>query len=326
MFMRLHATDDAVSLCFVPAPRSAKTKIAEILRHLRSAQWHHARMQTSARHPLDIRAAGVLEALGGTSYLVIWELLRRIDRPVSADELAKASGSPRAVVQAALDAFERIALVARRRATNGKRGFGWVVSCPAIVVQYRVGDPVDQALLQQLDAVFDQRRRAEIAGKIKPEATRGGQDFAWTSMHAGSFNEAEIKELWDLLQGLTRFFARAGDRFKGAPITADHHCSHHVSVSVDPLLHGVLPLPNLQIIGQQAATSVVKAIAADWSQALTVREAEIARGLARGKSRDSFAEELGISKHTVVEYTRRIYRKLGVKNRAQLSARIHTGG
>jgi DNA-binding CsgD family transcriptional regulator len=70
----------------------------------------------------------------------------------------------------------------------------------------------------------------------------------------------------------------------------------------------------------------VKAIAADWSQALTVREAEIARGLARGKSRDSFAEELGISKHTVVEYTRRIYRKLGVKNRAQLSARIHTGG
>jgi len=283
-------------------------------------------MKMRTDRPLDIRAPGVLEALGGASHLVIWELLRRIDRPASADELARASGSPRAVVQAALDAFERIALVTRRRSTSGARGYGWVVSCPAIVVQYRVGDLGDQALLQQLDAVFDQRRRAEIAGKIKPEATRGDQDFAWTSMHAGSFSDAEIRELWELLQGLTRFFARTSDRFKGAPITADHHCSHHVSVSVDPLLHGVLPLPNLQIVGQQAATAVAKAIAGDPSGALTAREGEIARGLARGKSRDSLAEELGISKHTVVEYTRRIYRKLGVKNRAQLSARIHTGG
>ena len=98
-----------------------------------------------------------------------------------------------------------------------------------------------------------------------------------------------------------------------------------MGVSVDPLLPGVLPLPNLQIVGAQVAATVAKRLANDWIQLLTAREAEIARGLARGTSRTALAEHLGISSHTVVEYTRRIYRKLGVSNRAQLSARIHAG-
>ena len=282
-------------------------------------------MNRGAVPPLDVRDPGLPEALGRTENLVLWEMLRRMDRPVATTELMGAVAQPRAAVESALAAFERIGLVARRRSTRGSRGIGWVVTRQAIVVQYRVGDPEDQALLSRLDAAFDQKRRSEIAGRIKPEAARGDRDFSWSSMHAGSFNDAELKELWEMLQNLAHFLARAGERFKGAPAGTDHQCTHHVGVNVDPLLSGVLPLPNLQIVGAQVAATVAKRLANDWIQLLTAREAEIARGLARGTSRAALAEQLGISSHTVVEYTRRIYRKLGVSNRAQLSARIHAG-
>ncbi|MEY3022939.1 MAG: hypothetical protein RIS86_2137 [Planctomycetota bacterium] len=283
-------------------------------------------MPDEADQPLDIRDPHVFAAIASTSNLVLWELLRRLDRPSSSDELAKSAGIPRGAVQSALDAFERVGLVGRRRAKGGTRGFGWVTTRPAIVVSYRVGDPRDQGLLADLDALFDRKRREEIAARIKPESMRGARDYSWTSMHAGRLDDDEIKELWELLQGLSRFFMRAAERHKGAPAGSDHSCTHHASVSVDPLLPGVMPLPNLQIIGHRWAKSVAKGIASDWTHALTKRETEIARALARGATSRTVADEMGISQHTVVEYTRRIYRKLGVRNRAGLAARIHAGG
>jgi DNA-binding CsgD family transcriptional regulator len=282
-------------------------------------------MQQGSEQPLDIRDPHLFRALGTTTNLVIWELLRRLDRPSTVEDLVAASRLRAAAVQVALEAFERVKLVSRKRASAGKRAFGWVVTCPAIVVQFRAGDPQDQALLAKLDGLFDQRRRAEVETKVKPEATRNNRDYSWVSMHAGSFNDDEIQELWGLLQGLTRFFTRTGERFKGAKPGTDHSCTHHVCVTVDPLLPGVLPLPNLQILGQQAAAGVAAGIAADWTRALTKREAEIALELARGTKSKALAAELKLSAHTVVEYTRRIYKKLGVKNRVELSRRIQAG-
>ncbi len=87
----------------------------------------------------------------------------------------------------------------------------------------------------------------------------------------------------------------------------------------------MLPLTNLQILGEQAAADVTAALAADWTQVLTKREAEIALGLARGIKSKALAAELNLSAHTVVEYTRRIYKKLGVKNGVQLVRRIQAG-
>ena len=282
-------------------------------------------MRQGSEPPLDIRDPHLFLALGSTTNLVIWELLRRFDRPSTVEDLVAASQLPAAAVRAALEAFRRVKLVSRKRASTGKRVFGWVVTCPAIVVQFRAGDPQDQGLLAKLDGLFDQRRRTEVETKVKPEATRNNRDYSWVSMHAGSFNDAEIQELWGLLQGLTRFFTRTGERFKGALPGTDHSCTHHVCVTVDPLLPGVLPLPNLQILGEQAAADVTAALASDWTQVLTKREAEIALGLARGTKSKVLAAELKLSAHTVVEYTRRIYKKLGVKNRVQLARRIQAG-
>ena len=283
-------------------------------------------MRRDPLQPLDIRDPKVFAAIETTENLVVWEMLRRFDRPASADELAAAAKYPRRTVQGALAAFEAIGLVGRKRATRGVRGFGWVVTAPAIVVAFRVADAQDLALLARRDAVFERARRQEIAAAIKPAGARTTTDCSWTSMHAVSLDPTEIRELWDLLQGLARFLARTTERFRGAGPEVDHACTHHLTIELAPLLPGVLPLPNIQIIGQQFASEVAEKIAGDWTQSLAKREIEIARRLARGAPTKTVAADLGLSLHTVVEYTRRIYRKLGVKSRAQLAARIHAGG
>ena len=57
--------------------------------------------------------------------------------------------------------------------------------------------------------------------------------------------------------------------------------------------------------------------------ALSPREREIVLLLARGRSRQEAAEICNISVHTVSDYAKAAYRKLGVHNRAQAAALLH---
>jgi len=56
------------------------------------------------------------------------------------------------------------------------------------------------------------------------------------------------------------------------------------------------------------------------SRILTHREFEIAGLVAQGFVNKQIADILGISRHTVNSYTRRIFSKLGVNNRAHMVA------
>jgi DNA-binding CsgD family transcriptional regulator len=59
---------------------------------------------------------------------------------------------------------------------------------------------------------------------------------------------------------------------------------------------------------------------------LTLREWEIARRVAAGMSDLNIASQLGISESTVGSHLHRIYRKLGVRRRVQLAARVRGAG
>jgi two-component system, NarL family, nitrate/nitrite response regulator NarL len=58
-------------------------------------------------------------------------------------------------------------------------------------------------------------------------------------------------------------------------------------------------------------------MAAD-SSPLTIRELQVAKGAARGKTNKVIACELGLSEHTVKNYLFRAFEKLGVSNRVEL--------
>ena len=59
---------------------------------------------------------------------------------------------------------------------------------------------------------------------------------------------------------------------------------------------------------------------------LSPREREVVYLLAQGRSRQEAAEICGISVHTVSDYAKSGYRKLGVNNRAQAAAILHGAG
>jgi DNA-binding CsgD family transcriptional regulator len=98
-----------------------------------------------------------------------------------------------------------------------------------------------------------------------------------------------------------------------------------LAIDVEPLVEGVLPLPNMQCIGSTAETAPALFRNSDSEVALTARERDVALRLAAGSSRTDVSRQLGISPHTVTEFTRRIYRKLGVNNRARLAAKLASG-
>jgi DNA-binding CsgD family transcriptional regulator len=59
---------------------------------------------------------------------------------------------------------------------------------------------------------------------------------------------------------------------------------------------------------------------------LTPREREVMQLLLSGESRKELASRLAISEHTVADHLKVIYRKLGVRSRAELFARFLRGG
>ena len=60
----------------------------------------------------------------------------------------------------------------------------------------------------------------------------------------------------------------------------------------------------------------------DSYNAFSARERDFAKRLSSGITIAMAAEALGLSAHTVRELTRRVYRKLGVTNRAQLALKL----
>lgn len=64
----------------------------------------------------------------------------------------------------------------------------------------------------------------------------------------------------------------------------------------------------------------------DAFSSLSPREREVIYLLAHGRSRKEAARLCGLSVHTVSDYTKSAYRKLGVRNRAQVATMIHANG
>jgi DNA-binding CsgD family transcriptional regulator len=91
---------------------------------------------------------------------------------------------------------------------------------------------------------------------------------------------------------------------------------------VQPLARPVLAQPDITVAPRgQIPPPVVPEPAREWP-ALSAREREIAIALVSGSTLPEIARTLGRSPHTVSTLTRRIYRKLGVRRRAELVNRL----
>lgn len=89
-----------------------------------------------------------------------------------------------------------------------------------------------------------------------------------------------------------------------------------------PIGSNELPLPQVSIVDGALVTARLSELRTQPRAILSRKELQIALKLAAGRSRPEIAGELGLSANTVGTYTKRIYSKLGVRNRAEFTARM----
>ena len=170
--------------------------------------------------------------------------------------------------------------------------------------------------------VFGTESESDITRSVKDPQTFGVGDNHWQSINAASLDGNEMRELWKMFLDFERFLHRCKNKFKNVPADANQDCNYYLGVRLMPLNPGVLPMPTVNFLGGPVVEMLADSMDDEASKLLTARELSVARALAAGKASRAVAEEHGISTHTVVEFTRRIYRKLGVKSRAELAARM----
>jgi DNA-binding CsgD family transcriptional regulator len=274
--------------------------------------------QDISNAPLDIRSPLIAQTLGNVNNLCIWELLRRIGRAATTTYIAVMAKQPKEQVQASLDSLLAIGLVTCALTEVGQKLAGWKVTRQTIVVTYRTGEIEDETLRENMSIQLDEYRRTEIKRHIRPVPQRTKYDLSWNGLHSGTFTKMEIRELWHLLRQTEQFFNRCNERFKNIKIGQSQTSEYFVSLAVEPLLSGVLPIPLMQIVAVNIFETIKTPPTNGHTIPLSQREHEVAKLLANGSSNPMVAVTLGLSKHTVTELTRRLYRKLGIKKRAEL--------
>jgi len=278
--------------------------------------------QQRADPSIDIRTPGLVEALDSVGSMHAWELLRRHGKPLSAAELARMSRIPVGAVQRALDRFEVVSLVRRHPGRKASPAVRWSVTRQTIQVHHRQLDPLDESLFARMVKVFGTDSENEIMRAVRDPKTFGVGDNHWQSINAASLDGEEMRELWKMFLDIERFLHRCKNKFKNVPVDANHDCNYYLGVRLMPLSPGVLPMPTVNFLGGPVVEMLADSMGQEASERLTARELAVARALAAGKSSRVVAAEHNVSAHTVVEYTRRIYRKLGLKSRTELASRL----
>jgi len=278
----------------------------------------------SSNPSIPITSPGVLDAVASPINLQIWECVRRFRRPATIAEIQASARLPIAQVQASIDLLHHAGLVDLIPASREHRTIRWKTTREQILLTYRRDLPEEELLQQRMQQLFDHAQR-ELRAKVKPRAVRTSRDFHWNSIDASQLTNAEVNDIYEMLQKIVAIAHRANARVASLDPTAKVDSNYLIAIDVEPLTEGVLPLPTMQCLGNAKDVAAHAQFGTDAEELLSARERDVAQRLAAGASRAEVSRQLGISPHTVTEFTRRIYRKLGVNNRARLATKLASG-
>jgi DNA-binding CsgD family transcriptional regulator len=275
---------------------------------------------------LHASTPGLFDALCDVQAMGIWETLRGAASGLSAPEVAAELHLPLAHVQTTLDRLITLQLVRQRPAGRGRRSTTFCVTVPELRVSFADLDP---ATFAELFARWHESRTNHFELMLKHHAQREGvkpRGFCasgWANMTMEE--RAKLSMLLDQIGSLMRNTARrkspvrvatngAASRAQAADM-ADVRM-YGLLVRVVDLASEPLPQPNIKFTrGGAVQASMANGKA---RTGLAPRERQVAEAMAAGLSRPEIAKQLGLSPNTVVTMSGRVYRKLGVRNRAQL--------
>ena len=293
------------------------------LREFRKSSSYRVKRPRMTDGLLHASTPGLVEALCDHQAMAIWETLRGAATGLSTSEIAAALNLPLAFVQPTLDRLIALQLVKQRPAGRGRRTATFCVKLPELHVSF---EGIEPGPLAELFSRWHESRMQYFELLLKHRKQSEGvhpKDFCavgWTRMTPEE--RAKLMMLIDQIGGLMRNTKRRKSPFQGGSGNQSHDSSstdmrtYGLLVRVLDLASDPLPQPNIKFTrgGSVPAT----ATDAKARNGLAPRERQVADALAAGLSRPEIAKQLGLSPNTVVTVSGRVYRKLGVRNRAEL--------
>ena len=258
--------------------------------------------------------------------LAVWEMLRRFGRAAAVPELADACALGAGIVQAAIDRAVSLGVAERLGAAQREPRIRYRTLGEQLVVVADHSEPALRALLSEgfAGAVAESRRTVDASMAESTKRWAGMQTLH--QMISLSLEDAEARELMSLCEALRAFIDRTYERHSGAAGAAPARCNYHLAIHLAPMHSEELPSPRVQFVEKSTIAGLEKGQRTRASRLLSPRERSVAALLVRGHTLKSVAKELGISQSTVSTLCERIYRKLGIKRRAQLAMRLHALG
>jgi DNA-binding CsgD family transcriptional regulator len=260
-----------------------------------------------------------------------WEVLRRHIAPMSAQEFASACSVTHSEALASLDLLLDGGFVVRHRATARLRHTTYTVTADEVLVVFDSDNEEQLRWINSQAIEFRRFSRNAIDSHITMPPRGGGVKRSYGEFYrAPTLTPAEVERACAILQQAVdaiaelerEALARSRRDKKSGSVAAESSQAYMLAVNFVAVDAGVLPLPKLAFMESEMALRRSELRATSPKSLLTARELEVATSIASGKSRPETAKALGVSANTVASATKRIYAKLGVRNRAEFTSRM----
>jgi DNA-binding CsgD family transcriptional regulator/DNA-binding MarR family transcriptional regulator len=276
---------------------------------------------------LDPAQTAVAAFVSDDLALSIWEMLRRFGRRTSVSDLAAACSLKAPRVQRVMDQAAELGLVRRHAATRTDRRVRYEATADRIVLEM---DPGSEAASRLLSSCFrrfaGESRRCidESMADVPVSKDRRPMKVAMTHL---ALDDSDAAELIALFKPIDEFVARASEKYDRDPAGSPRRCNYHVALHVVPVSIERLPPARMAFASRGAGVAKVEGeVGGRAARLLSPRELAVAERLSAGATIASVAAELGVSPKTVATLCERTYRKLGIRRRAQLAARLYALG
>ena len=257
-----------------------------------------------------------------------WEVLRRSDVPMTAEQLATACHVHLSTMQFTLDRLVDAGFAVRLKASTASKRIRFRAASKDVVVRYDSTSESGREIARGVRDAMTQHGRKVVDRAQRSPGIRSKSLRLLDTAHTPVLTFEESIEVMNLLTSTARKVEEIEDRAYRHAIAdpASNFQSrtrgYYVHLLLQPLAEPELPLPHLAILSEKGVASFVERMASAPGNLLSRRECEIARRLAAGDSRPAIAKALALSPDTVAATCKRIYAKLGVHSRAALAARM----
>jgi DNA-binding CsgD family transcriptional regulator len=271
-------------------------------------------------HP-EARHTGLPELSLDPVALSVWEAARRSSRPATAAALASAVGQTLAAVQSSIDRLEGAGLVSRIPARRMHRATRYVATRERLVLTLPLeAQPSQSRLAADWERWRDTHREPIVANDAsEPPESTGSMRYWFCGM--ADLAEGDAIEVARRIRALVDFLHLVADRRRAQEDSGNGspRKPHAISVRLDPVAPDAPPFPVIESVAGSVDgwnRHVLRPVGTNAK--LSASERRVADAMVQGMSRPDIARTLGVSINTVGTLARRMFRKLGVRSRAEL--------